>query len=165
MRSGPPRRKKPHHPALTSLPCSHLSPRLQHDPTRDPSIAHNDTIPHTNSPEDATDNHHRRTQERRRTTTMAENHYKFNITMTCGGCSGAVERVLKKLDGSLLISSSLLPPPSLSPPPLSAFPSHPFPYLCLCLCLSYRPFGLGAKNVCGYSTRDAQPTLTEKRET
>ena len=30
---------------------------------------------------------------------MAENHYKFNVTMTCGGCSGAVERVLKKLEG------------------------------------------------------------------
>jgi copper chaperone len=25
--------------------------------------------------------------------------YKFNIAMSCGGCSGAVERVLKKLDG------------------------------------------------------------------
>lgn len=25
--------------------------------------------------------------------------YKFGVTMTCGGCSGAVERVLKKLDG------------------------------------------------------------------
>jgi hypothetical protein len=32
---------------------------------------------------------------------MAEHNYKFNITMTCGGCSGAVERVLKKLDGKL----------------------------------------------------------------
>jgi copper chaperone len=31
---------------------------------------------------------------------MAEHHYKFNVTMTCGGCSGAVERVLKKLDGT-----------------------------------------------------------------
>ncbi|EOD47940.1 hypothetical protein K490DRAFT_67078 [Neofusicoccum parvum] len=30
---------------------------------------------------------------------MAEHNYKFNITMTCGGCSGAVDRVLKKLDG------------------------------------------------------------------
>jgi len=30
---------------------------------------------------------------------MAEHHYKFNVQMTCGGCSGAVERVLKKLDG------------------------------------------------------------------
>jgi copper chaperone CopZ len=30
---------------------------------------------------------------------MSEHHYKFNVTMTCGGCSGAVERVLKKLDG------------------------------------------------------------------
>ncbi|KAH9876350.1 hypothetical protein J1614_004230 [Plenodomus biglobosus] len=25
--------------------------------------------------------------------------YKFNVAMTCGGCSGAVERVLKKLEG------------------------------------------------------------------
>lgn len=32
---------------------------------------------------------------------MAEHNYKFNITMTCGGCSGAVERVLKKLEGKL----------------------------------------------------------------
>ncbi|CAK4026991.1 Metal homeostasis factor ATX1 [Lecanosticta acicola] len=30
---------------------------------------------------------------------MAEHNYKFNVTMTCGGCSGAVERVLKKLSG------------------------------------------------------------------
>jgi copper chaperone len=33
---------------------------------------------------------------------MAEHNYKFNITMTCGGCSGAVERVLKKLDGKAI---------------------------------------------------------------
>jgi len=26
--------------------------------------------------------------------------YKFNVSMSCGGCSGAVDRVLKKLDGS-----------------------------------------------------------------
>jgi len=32
---------------------------------------------------------------------MAEHNYKFNVTMTCGGCSGAVERVLKKLDGTV----------------------------------------------------------------
>ncbi|RCI14451.1 hypothetical protein L249_6129 [Ophiocordyceps polyrhachis-furcata BCC 54312] len=25
--------------------------------------------------------------------------YEFNVVMTCGGCSGAVDRVLKKLDG------------------------------------------------------------------
>jgi len=30
---------------------------------------------------------------------MSDHHYRFNVTMTCGGCSGAVERVLKKLDG------------------------------------------------------------------
>jgi len=30
---------------------------------------------------------------------MAEHTYKFNVTMTCSGCSGAVTRVLNKLDG------------------------------------------------------------------
>ncbi|KAI1341867.1 iron copper transporter [Xylariaceae sp. FL0016] len=31
---------------------------------------------------------------------MADAHtYKFNVTMTCGGCSGAVNRVLGKLEG------------------------------------------------------------------
>lgn len=34
---------------------------------------------------------------------MADHTYNFNITMTCGGCSGAVERVLKKLDGGPLL--------------------------------------------------------------
>ncbi|KAL9136227.1 MAG: hypothetical protein Q9175_002575 [Cornicularia normoerica] len=29
----------------------------------------------------------------------AAHHYHFDITMTCSGCSGAVERVLKKTDG------------------------------------------------------------------
>ncbi|KLJ10320.1 hypothetical protein EMPG_14301 [Blastomyces silverae] len=28
-----------------------------------------------------------------------QHEYKFNVTMSCGGCSGAIERVLKKLDG------------------------------------------------------------------
>ncbi|KAF4443242.1 antioxidant and metal homeostasis factor [Fusarium acutatum] len=31
---------------------------------------------------------------------MTDTHtYEFNITMSCGGCSGAIDRVLKKLDG------------------------------------------------------------------
>ncbi|KAJ5112111.1 Metal homeostasis factor ATX1 [Penicillium argentinense] len=30
---------------------------------------------------------------------MSEHQYKFNVAMSCGGCSGAVERVLKKLEG------------------------------------------------------------------
>ncbi|PLB34580.1 copper metallochaperone ATX1 [Aspergillus candidus] len=30
---------------------------------------------------------------------MSDHTYKFNISMSCGGCSGAVERVLKKLEG------------------------------------------------------------------
>jgi copper chaperone CopZ len=32
---------------------------------------------------------------------MSTHTYKFNVAMSCGGCSGAVERVLKKLDGEL----------------------------------------------------------------
>lgn len=31
---------------------------------------------------------------------MAKHTYEFDVTMTCGGCSGAIDRVLKKLDGS-----------------------------------------------------------------
>jgi hypothetical protein len=40
---------------------------------------------------------------------MSENThtYKFNVSMSCGGCSGAVNRVLGKLEGS----SFLLPFP------------------------------------------------------
>ncbi|EYE92557.1 copper metallochaperone ATX1 [Aspergillus glaucus CBS 516.65] len=30
---------------------------------------------------------------------MSDHQYKFNVSMSCGGCSGAVERVLKKLEG------------------------------------------------------------------
>ncbi|KAE8211160.1 hypothetical protein CF319_g653 [Tilletia indica] len=30
---------------------------------------------------------------------MSEHEYKFNVAMNCSGCSGAVDRVLKKLDG------------------------------------------------------------------
>lgn len=31
-----------------------------------------------------------------------EHTYKFNVSMSCGGCSGAVDRVLKKLEGAFL---------------------------------------------------------------
>ncbi|KAI9875521.1 MAG: Cytosolic copper metallochaperone [Pleopsidium flavum] len=30
---------------------------------------------------------------------MAEHNYKFDIAMSCSGCSGAVDRVIKRLDG------------------------------------------------------------------
>ncbi|KAF2745587.1 putative iron/copper transporter Atx1 [Sporormia fimetaria CBS 119925] len=30
---------------------------------------------------------------------MAEHTYKFNVSMSCGGCSGAINRVLGKLEG------------------------------------------------------------------
>ncbi|KAJ5714288.1 Metal homeostasis factor ATX1 [Penicillium malachiteum] len=30
---------------------------------------------------------------------MSDHEYKFNVAMSCGGCSGAVERILKKLEG------------------------------------------------------------------
>lgn len=36
---------------------------------------------------------------------MSEHNYKFEVAMSCGGCSGAVERVLKKLDGAWLLVS------------------------------------------------------------
>ncbi|KAF2673433.1 hypothetical protein BT63DRAFT_421584 [Microthyrium microscopicum] len=29
----------------------------------------------------------------------AEHTYKFDVAMSCGGCSGAIERVLKRLEG------------------------------------------------------------------
>ncbi|EPQ62839.1 Bgt-688 [Blumeria graminis f. sp. tritici] len=29
----------------------------------------------------------------------AEHNYKFNVAMSCGGCSGAITRVLGKLEG------------------------------------------------------------------
>lgn len=34
---------------------------------------------------------------------MSEHNYKFEVAMSCGGCSGAIERVLKKLDGRPII--------------------------------------------------------------
>lgn len=35
---------------------------------------------------------------------MADTHtYKFNVSMSCSGCSGAVDRVLKKLEGKPLV--------------------------------------------------------------
>lgn len=43
-------------------------------------------------------------------TTMADVHtYEFNVSMSCGGCSGAIDRVLKKLPGAS--------PPPRPPPP------------------------------------------------
>lgn len=37
---------------------------------------------------------------------MADTHtYEFNVTMSCGGCSGAIDRVLKKLEGMSPLSS------------------------------------------------------------
>ncbi|KAI0341559.1 copper chaperone taha [Trametopsis cervina] len=30
---------------------------------------------------------------------MSEHKYKFDVKMTCSGCTGAVERVLKKAEG------------------------------------------------------------------
>lgn len=39
---------------------------------------------------------------------MSGHHYKFNVSMSCGGCSGAVERVLKKLDGKFATTLTAL---------------------------------------------------------
>lgn len=44
-----------------------------------------------------------------------DHHYKFNVKMTCGGCSGAVDRVLKKTEGTNFIRClSALSAPSAS---------------------------------------------------
>lgn len=42
---------------------------------------------------------------------MADTHtYKFNVSMSCSGCSGAVDRVLKKLEGKLSQTPGPIPP-------------------------------------------------------
>jgi hypothetical protein len=40
--------------------------------------------------------------------------YKFNVSMSCGGCSGAVNRVLGKLEGMSAFPSSFILPASSS---------------------------------------------------
>lgn len=48
---------------------------------------------------------------------MADTHtYKFNVSMSCSGCSGAVDRVLKKLEGKPVPSLTLSPSPADSLP-------------------------------------------------
>lgn len=45
-----------------------------------------------------------------------EHTYKFNVSMSCGGCSGAVNRVLGKLEGeSISFSDSSAPSRPLCP--------------------------------------------------
>jgi hypothetical protein len=47
------------------------------------------------------------TKTQRYTANMSAEHtYKFNVSMSCGGCSGAVNRVLGKLEGTLSFPSS-----------------------------------------------------------
>ncbi|KAA1099399.1 Cytosolic copper metallochaperone [Puccinia graminis f. sp. tritici] len=41
------------------------------------------------------------------TSSGPEQQYKFNVAMTCSGCSGAVERALKKQEGVSKIDISL----------------------------------------------------------
>lgn len=51
---------------------------------------------------------------------MSDHQYKFNVTMTCGGCSGAVERVLKKLEG-MDYPPAMLPPTNSQDPGVKSF--------------------------------------------
>jgi copper chaperone len=39
---------------------------------------------------------------------MSSHSYHFNVAMSCSGCSGAIDRVLKKLDGKRSHNSILL---------------------------------------------------------
>jgi copper chaperone CopZ len=43
--------------------------------------------------------------------------YQFNVSMSCGGCSGAVERVLKKLEGASTSNPCPRSPSYLTPLP------------------------------------------------
>ncbi|KAI5809513.1 hypothetical protein DFH27DRAFT_149686 [Peziza echinospora] len=38
---------------------------------------------------------------------MSDHTYQFNVKMACGGCSGAIDRVLKKTDGVKTVDISL----------------------------------------------------------
>jgi copper chaperone len=51
---------------------------------------------------------------------MSEHKYKFNVTMACGGCSGAVERVIKKLEGKFADA----PPPESNGWPATGVKSY-----------------------------------------
>ncbi|RYO99712.1 hypothetical protein DL766_005686 [Monosporascus sp. MC13-8B] len=46
---------------------------------------------------------------------MSEHTYKFNVTMSCGGCSGAINRVLGKLEGEFASCPSRPSRPSFVP--------------------------------------------------
>lgn len=63
---------------------------------------------------------------------MSEHQYKFNVSMSCGGCSGAVERVLKKLDGQYRIRTLNSHPNHIR----VVFPQLQYNHL---LSLAYRP--------------------------
>jgi hypothetical protein len=65
----------------------------------------------------------------------AETKYHFDIKMTCSGCSGAIDRTLKKMEGMSLPPSPLSPffalPPHGPSLPLSLQPSqhvHLYPH-------------------------------------
>ena len=58
--------------------------------------------------------------------------YKYNVSMSCSGCSGAVERVLQKLDGNsphthTPLSNTQINPRSPSLHPSFSFPLNPLP--------------------------------------
>ena len=47
----------------------------------------------------------------------APHHYKFNVKMSCSGCSGAIDRVLKKTEGQLTLLAQENVPLGLCPVP------------------------------------------------
>lgn len=91
------------------------------------------------------------TNERTNQTAMAStepaHHYHFDITMTCGGCSGAVERVLKKTEGRALFP--FLPSPPLPP----SSPSSPSCILCPLLMPPPLPSSLSVRSFVRSSVR------------
>ncbi|KAK3371812.1 hypothetical protein B0T24DRAFT_337752 [Lasiosphaeria ovina] len=69
---------------MSDLPVSAVPAPVDADTPKGSELAGDASSPTANDPPASED---------------AEHVYIFNVTMTCGGCSGAVDRVLKKLDG------------------------------------------------------------------
>lgn len=77
---------------ITSLRCSAcLFTNLPIDQERTPLSRATPPLPLNHQPTT-----HTRNPKRER---MSDHTYKFGVSMSCGGCSGAVNRVLGKLDG------------------------------------------------------------------
>lgn len=94
-------------PTFTACPASATACRANHP---QPSITHQEPPPPHANHTLPLQPHILHPSSPRHFTTMSHT-YEFNVSMSCGGCSGAVDRVLKKLEGMPLLQ----PPRPTSP--------------------------------------------------